>query len=256
MTGTFVRRAALRHLMAAAIVLALGGCAATASEHPAPVLKGGAGESGAPGSSGGPAGVTPAVTAIQGLGSTALAEVPEETGQVVVVSAPDASATESTVTLWERSGSGWVQRGPALPAHNGYGGWSSERIGGDGSSPIGVFGLSAAGGSLPDPGSRLPYDHDPVYYRTSGTFLGGDLAHAFDYVVAIDYNHVPGSKPDDKRRPLGGKAGSKIWFHVDHQSPTHGCVSIPEAAMLDLLTWLDPAAHPVVVMGPVSYLSA
>jgi L,D-peptidoglycan transpeptidase YkuD (ErfK/YbiS/YcfS/YnhG family) len=68
-------------------------------------------------------------------------------------------------------------------------------------------------------------------------------------VVAINYNREPGTSPLDWTRPLGAARGGGIWFHVDHGGPTHGCVSLPTADMLTLLHTLDPAQHPVVVMG-------
>jgi L,D-peptidoglycan transpeptidase YkuD (ErfK/YbiS/YcfS/YnhG family) len=68
-------------------------------------------------------------------------------------------------------------------------------------------------------------------------------------VIAIDYNREPGTSPLDWTRPLGAGRGGGIWIHVDHGGPTHGCVSIAERHLKDLLRALDPALHPVVVMG-------
>jgi L,D-peptidoglycan transpeptidase YkuD (ErfK/YbiS/YcfS/YnhG family) len=192
---------------------------------------------------------------IPGLGPQTLTTIPTATRQVVVVSAPDAASRTSRVTEWRRTPSGWLRsRGP-LPAHNGYAGWSADHHAGDGATPIGTFTLTAAGGKLPNPGTRLPYQYEFGYYDVGGTFLGHDLAGAFDYVLAIDYNHVPGSPPSDYRQPLGDDRGQGVWFHVDHGSPTHACVSIARAQMRHLLRWLRPAAHPVVVMGPREQLA-
>jgi L,D-peptidoglycan transpeptidase YkuD (ErfK/YbiS/YcfS/YnhG family) len=191
---------------------------------------------------------------IPNLGRQTLKTIPAGTREVVVVDADDDRSTTNTVTEWQRTPTGWRRHGRAIPAHNGYGGWSEHHLEGDGTSPMGTFTLTAAAGRLPDPGSRLPYEYRPDYYTIGGTFMGHSLAGAFDYLVAIDYNRVPGSPPSDERRPLGSSRGGGIWLHVDHQSPTHGCVSLPKPKMRALVRWLDPAQHPVVVMGTQAFL--
>ncbi len=67
-------------------------------------------------------------------------------------------SSDATVVLHERTASGW-QAGREWPAHNALKGWTSHHTAGDLHSPIGVFSLTDAGGLLPDPGTRLPYDH-------------------------------------------------------------------------------------------------
>jgi len=119
-----------------------------------------------------------------------------------------------------------------------------------------VFTLTDAGGALPDPGTKLTYDHAPVGFSVGGTgFEGEPLAGSFDYVIAINYNREPGTSPRDWTRPLGESKGGGIWLHVDHGGPTHGCVSLPASVMKTLLRTLDPAQHPVVVMGDATALS-
>jgi L,D-peptidoglycan transpeptidase YkuD (ErfK/YbiS/YcfS/YnhG family) len=54
---------------------------------------------------------------------------------------------------------------------------------------------------------------------------------------------------------MGASKGGGIWLHVDHGGPTHGCVSIARAHMRQLLRTLDPARHPVVVMGDSASLA-
>ncbi|MBZ9638354.1 L,D-transpeptidase family protein, partial [Streptomyces sp. PSKA30] len=50
-----------------------------------------------------------------------------------------------------------------------------------------------------------------------------------------------------------GKGGG-IWLHVDHGGPTHGCVSLSQQHMRELLRTLDPDQHPVIVMGDATSL--
>jgi hypothetical protein len=117
-----------------------------------------------------------------------------------------------------------------------------------------VFGLTDAGGRLPDPGTTLPYDREPAFTADGIGFEGEPLAGSFDYVVAINYNRNSGTSPLDRTRPLGESRGGGIWIHVDHGGPTQACVSLPRGRMKELLRWLDPAKRPVVVMGDVTAL--
>lgn len=207
---------------------------------------------------------------LPGLGPRTRAEVPRDAEQVVVVTGGGRDATRSTVVLYERSaadgktgdregdgggGTAW-RAGPSWKAHNAARGWTDHHRQGDLRSPAGVFRLTDAGGKLPDPGTRLSYDHAVQGFTISGTGAEGEpLAGAFDYVVAINYNRKAGTSPRDWTRPLGADRGGGIWFHVDHDGPTQGCISLSRAHMRTLLRTLDPARHPVVVMGPAGSLA-
>ncbi|MFE7815355.1 hypothetical protein ACFU5P_26125 [Streptomyces sp. NPDC057433] len=189
-----------------------------------------------------------------GLGPRTLALIPENARQAVVVTGRGPDANRSEAVLYRRTASGW-KAGTAWPARNALNGWTDDHVAGDLRSPIGVFTLSDAGGLLPDPGTRLPYDESPGFSIEGTGFVGEPLSGSFDYVVAIDYNRVPGTSPLDRTRPLGADRGGGIWLHVDHDGPTQGCVSLEEAHMRQLLLALDPDQHPVVVMGDAGSLS-
>jgi L,D-peptidoglycan transpeptidase YkuD (ErfK/YbiS/YcfS/YnhG family) len=191
---------------------------------------------------------------LPGLGPKTLAEIPSDARQTVVVTGRGKDSPLSTVVLYERTTTGW-QAGASWPAHNALKGWSDHHTGGDLHSPIGVYGLTDAGGLLGDPGTRLPYHHSGGFTSPGTGFEGESLAGSFDYVVAINYNREPGTSPLDWTRPLGASRGGGIWFHVDHGGPTHGCVSIAEQHMKELLRALDPGLHPVVVMGDAKSLA-
>ncbi|MFI6655123.1 L,D-transpeptidase family protein [Streptomyces sp. NPDC050523] len=191
---------------------------------------------------------------LPGIGPRTLAEIPADARQAVVVTGRGKNSPRSTVVLYRRTEEGW-QAGVTWPAHNALKGWSEHHMGNDLRSPVGVFGLTDAGGLRRDPGSRLPYHHSGGFTSPGTGFEGEPLAGAFDYVVAINYNRKPGTSPLDWTRPLGPNRGGGIWFHVDHGGPTHGCVSISEQHMKELLHTLDPGLHPVVVMGDAPSLA-
>ncbi|WP_406728979.1 hypothetical protein [Streptomyces sp. GD-15H] len=188
-----------------------------------------------------------------GLGPRTLALIPENARQAVVVTGTGRNANRSEAVLYRRTASGW-RAGTPWPARNALNGWTDDHRVGDLRSPIGVFTLSDAGGLLPDPGTLLPYDESSGFAIGGTGFVGEPLAGSFDYVIAIDYNRVPGTSPLDRTRPLGADRGGGIWLHVDHQGPTQGCVSLEEPHMRQLLLALDPAQHPVIVMGDAGSL--
>ncbi|MFD5580073.1 L,D-transpeptidase family protein [Streptomyces pseudogriseolus] len=223
----------------------------TAREHPSATAP----AAGAPGATGTAQGrpATEAPAAIPGLGPRTRAWIPATARQVVVVTGRDRDANRSQAVLYRHTGTGW-EAGPAWPARNALRGWTDDHWAGDLRSPIGVYTLTDAGGLLPDPGTRLPYDRSDGFAVSGTGFEGEPLEGSFDYVVAIDYNRVPGTSPLDLTRPLGADRGGGIWLHVDHDGPTQGCVSLSEQHMRDLLRALDPALHPVVVMGDAASL--
>ncbi|MFD7642181.1 L,D-transpeptidase family protein [Kitasatospora sp. NPDC059795] len=196
------------------------------------------------------------ITAIPGLGASWTAKIPAETRQVLVASGKDKDSSDNTVTLWTRGDDGGWQAGQSWPAHNAYKGWTTDHHSGDLRSPIGMFSLTDAGGRDADPGSKLPYDHNAKFVMGGRGFNNEPLAGSFDYVVAINYNRVVGASPLDGRFPEGAAKGGGIWLHLDHGGPTHGCISLTEDHMVELIKTLDPALHPMIVMGDAQSLAA
>lgn len=240
--------------IAATTVTALAGCAATSAPTtanrpavPVAMTRNGNGNTA-------PQAAQQQLRPLPGLGPNTLAQVPANANQVVIVSGAGSNAPTSTVVLYTRTSEGW-QAGQSWPAHNGDAGWSADHMNNDLRSPIGVFTLTDAGGLQADPGSKLPYHQGNGFYLNGTGFDGESLAGAFDYVIAINYNRVPGRNPLDWTMPLGQQRGGQIWFHVDHGGPTHGCVSLSAPDMITLLQTLDPAQNPVVVMGDAASLS-
>ncbi|MET9290414.1 L,D-transpeptidase family protein [Streptomyces sp. NPDC003077] len=196
---------------------------------------------------------TRAARAIPGLSTEYRRQIPADSRQVLVVTGQGPDSHDSTVVLYTRAeGSQDWQPGATWPAHNAARGWTKDHHYGDLRSPEGVFTLTDAGGKLPAPeGTKLSYDRNDHFVARGTGIEGEPLGPAFDYVIAIDYNRVPGSSPLDPRRPEGEAKGGGVWLHVDHDGPTQGCVSLKPEAMRELLRTLDPAQHPVIVMGPM-----
>ncbi|WP_030673282.1 L,D-transpeptidase family protein [Streptomyces sp. NRRL B-1347] len=183
---------------------------------------------------------------IPDVGDRLQSRIPKNARQVVAVYGEDKDSAKATVVLYTKAGATW-KKARSWPAHNGKKGWTPDHREGDKRSPVGVFTLSDAGGVLADPGARLPYTRTaslqaPHYWPKTHW-------HDFDYVIAIDYNRVKGTPPNDPTRPQGQSKGGSIWLHMDHGSGTSGCVSLSKSGMEHLLRTLDPQRHPVVVMG-------
>ncbi|WP_408907151.1 L,D-transpeptidase family protein [Streptomyces cavernicola] len=187
------------------------------------------------------------------VGNALHSRIPEQARQALVVRGEGEDSPDSTVFLYEKHGKTW-DRTRSWPAHNGKRGWTADHREGDKRSPVGVFTLSDAGGVLAAPDARLPYTHSPAFQASRA--WPKTYWHDFDHVIAIDYNRVPGTPPNDPSRPQGQSKGGYIWLHLDHGSGTSGCVSVSKSAMEYLLQELDPESHPVIVMGDKGHLGA
>ncbi|PZH17629.1 hypothetical protein C1I97_04780 [Streptomyces sp. NTH33] len=241
-----------KHAMAAAaacgfLLAAVAACGGTQTEvhrreGPRPGGPSGTARPGLPG----------APSRISGIGERLWQRIPLGTRQVVVVYGDHRDSPDSTLVLYQKRGTLWQQSG-SWPSHNGKQGWTTNHREGDERSPVGVFTLSDAGGFLEDPGTRFPYTQDDETF-ISPYYWDEAHWHDFDYVIAIDYNRLRGTRPDDPTRPLGQSKGGGIWLHVDHEDGTLGCVSVPESAMEYLLRTLDPKDKPVIVMGDRAHL--
>ena len=190
--------------------------------------------------------------------------------QAMVVDAPDAASTAATLYSFENDGNGWYQALAPMPARDGENGWlpGPDRREGDGTSPEGIFPIgSTMYGTEADPGTRFPYhrlvcgdwwDEDPsspeynsfqhVACGTTPPFGGNSEAlwtegNAYPSMAVIDFNTPP-----------DGPLGSGMFLHADLGSPTQGCISLPYADLVEVLRWLNPALHPVMVMGPDSVI--
>jgi L,D-peptidoglycan transpeptidase YkuD (ErfK/YbiS/YcfS/YnhG family) len=219
----------------------------------------GAGEGGAAGEAGAvgnPASLrtrTHDLTRIPDIGDRLWRRIPADSGQVVAVYGEGKDSADSTAVLYTKHGSTW-DRTRSWPAHNGKKGWTADHHVDDLRSPIGVFTLTDAGGVLDDPGTLLPYTSDESYAAPRS--WGRSHWHDFDYVIAINYNRLKGTPPDDPTRPEGDAEGGSIWLHMDHGSGTSACISVSKEAMEYLLRTLDPDRHPVVLMGDRADLKA
>ena len=190
--------------------------------------------------------------------------------QVIVVDAPSAASTTATLSTYENDGSGWYQVFAPMPAVDGETGWipAASRAEGDGATPEGMYAIgSTMYGTQANPGTKFAYhqlvcgdwwDEDPssptyntfehVACGTTPPFGGSSEAlwtegNAYPSMAVVNFN-----------TPASGPLGSAIFLHANTGSPTAGCVSLPLSDLDQVLDWLNPSLHPVIVMGPDSVI--
>lgn len=225
-----------------------------------------------------------AALVVSGAPSVGATSVPDsrvgDARQVIVVEAPKWSATEGTLTAYERSGDSWSVVQPTVRAQLGYGGLvrGDERRQGTGTVPTGVFDILSGFGRKPDPGTELDYvqvdrndawTYNPKVPSTYNVFQTADrswksyggyveelwnMGMQYDYVAILDYNLPAGPISTDARgirrssNPPNTSRGGGIFLHVDNGNKTAGCIAVKRSVMRDLMEWLDPNEDPVIVI--------
>jgi L,D-peptidoglycan transpeptidase YkuD (ErfK/YbiS/YcfS/YnhG family) len=192
-----------------------------------------------------------------------LTTLPADTRQVVIVYADTATSTVATLETYQKIGDEWRVAFPPMPAWIGSNGFTDHPEEGVPGTPTGVY---AFGPTLYGLGPKLTF-HYPYHHLVAGdywnensdsagynTFVHGKnpggpsealwlSGRAYTYFAFIAHN-VPAAP---------GK-GSGIFLHQSLDKPTAGCVGLSHDDLVTVLTWLDPAASPRIVMGPAQAL--
>jgi L,D-peptidoglycan transpeptidase YkuD (ErfK/YbiS/YcfS/YnhG family) len=189
--------------------------------------------------------------------------------QLVTVEASSYRTTYATVTLWSRRDGCWTKSAGPWQGRVGRNGLSADRREGDGTTPVGVFGIGPVMYGLdPDPGVRYRYrrlvcgdwwdgDSSSRTYNSfrhvrcgrRPRFAGGSEAlwtvtPAYRHFAFIEYNV----------RPVVPGRGSAIFLHQDTGRPTNGCVSLPSPQLVRALRWLRPRSRPLIAIGTRSQI--
>jgi L,D-peptidoglycan transpeptidase YkuD (ErfK/YbiS/YcfS/YnhG family) len=188
-------------------------------------------------------------------------------GQLIFVTNKDASSCQVTLYLLEKGGNIWRPAFPAFPGTIGTKGFApfDKKLEGDGKSPTGIFSLGTAFGYNPAITTKMPYRqvkdddfwvddvHSPDYNR----WVKGRLhAASMEKMKREDGLYRHGIVIEYNRDPIVRGKGSAIFLHSwqEKGKSTRGCVAMPEDQLLRLLTWLDPAQEPLIIMGTESDL--
>jgi len=204
------------------------------------------------------------------------AQIPESTGQLLVVTTANWSELHGMAQRYERHAKGFKKLGSPFPVVVGRTGlaWgrglepSTPQDGpskheGDGKAPAGLFYLGTAFGYEAKATTRLPYlplneaiecvdDADSPHYnelvdsrehprdwRSSEQMRRSD--ELYHYGVVVNHN-----------TPSVRNFGSCIFLHIwrDADSATVGCTAMEQANILLLLQWFDPRKNPLLVQMP------
>ena len=181
--------------------------------------------------------------------------------ELITVVAGSSRSQSAKLSLFRRQGSCFRLIAGPYSAFVGVHGLSSSHREGDGTTPIGLFGISTTMyGILPNPGVSYRYhqlvcgdwwDEDPrsqnynhfvhVGCGTAPPFAGNSEAlwqksPQYDYFASISYNVGP---------VVAGR-GSAIFLHVSKGDPTTGCVSIALVNLVKVLRMLAPSLRPLI----------
>ncbi len=210
------------------------------------------------------------------LPSEITAVLPSNCRQVIYVTAADQQTTAAQLAMLERTPShAWQPVSAPIPARIGRkgmawghgefalaapSGWRIKKEG-DGCAPAGVFRITQAFGSEPQPASvKLPWLHctshhwgiDDVSSRHYNQIVD-------DRTVTCDWNGPETMVPTIGCYKLGAVIahnphnvpglGSCIFLHLwqGREVPTAGCTAMSEPDLRKVLTWLDPHANPCLI---------
>jgi L,D-peptidoglycan transpeptidase YkuD (ErfK/YbiS/YcfS/YnhG family) len=206
--------------------------------------------------------------------------------QVIVVSGVSRTSSYATLYTYQLGADGktWKARFSGMPARVGYAGWAwaGKRVQDSGTTPAGTFRVSATFGLKANPGTTMSYkladaddywvgdNKDPKTYNmfqpsasSKRTWRTGEAERLaayptqYEYAAVINFNRPAAATVtwDAVRsqyvtsKPANTRLGSAIFLHVNGAGSTAGCVSLRRADLLKVLTWLDPAARPRIVMA-------
>ena len=211
--------------------------------------------------------------------------------QLIMVSGSSRTSTYATARTYQKGADGtWTARFAAMPARIGWGGWvpAASRVQNTGTTPRGTFRITTAFGLKANPGTKVKYQHvdawdywvgdqqDPRTYNLFEPYASakrtwrvgqaerlGVYPTQYEYAAVIDFNRPVAFSVRwnytyseyTTSAPVNVKLGSAIFLHINGAGSTGGCVSLRRADLISVLTWLDPAKKPRIVMAPLSEMA-
>ncbi len=183
--------------------------------------------------------------------------------QLLVAIAESRETSQLKLYALERTTSGWELRKGPLPGITGRKGFAppGEKREGDGRAPSGYFPLEFAFGYAPTFDGKMPYRQatendlwvDDARSPDYNTWVkrGESSATSFEVMKLADNRYRHGIVIGYNRSPVIKGHGSGIFVHawLEEGYTTTGCVAINETELVSILSWLDPAQKPQILMG-------
>jgi len=218
--------------------------------------------------------------------AVSLAQLPTDTQQLIIGIAPNKNSSHVTLSMHEKSNTGWKQDGAAWKGRLGRKGlaWGiglhprnmegAKKKEGDGRAPAGIFRIGSESGfafgyapvikKLP----TLPYkvitsrdlwveDSKSTYYNRH-ILLPYQPKSKWEKEAQMrqgDHAHslklfIAHNEGTEKKRAIAN-AGSSIFFHIwrgGGSKPTAGCTTMHETKLKELISKIDPNKNPVYIL--------
>jgi L,D-peptidoglycan transpeptidase YkuD (ErfK/YbiS/YcfS/YnhG family) len=190
--------------------------------------------------------------------------------QLLTVEAPTGTSL-ATLVAWEKVGSCWRQALGPFSARIGGSGLSDHHREGDGTTPTGAYGIGPViYGNGPNPGTQYPYQtlrcgdywdedvssgqYNQFVHVPCGTTPSWAAASEGLWRVPVEYASM--AVIEYNTDPVIPGRGSGIFLAVAAGHPTIGCVSLAQPNHDTVFRWLNPSAHPLVVIGTPAEITA
>lgn len=202
------------------------------------------------------------------------AKIPDSK-QLIVVTAKNWSTSDAVLQRYEKEKNRWFKVGESIQVKLGRKGlgWGIGlhtipqdakviKKEGDGKAPAGIFSLKQAFGYAPFD-VKYPYsvysetDHcvDDVHSKLYNKIVDSTKVQIdykskehmkfpkdyYKYGIVVNHNHM-----DEEGATKG--AGSCIFIHIK-KVPTAGCTVMGERALKEIIRWLQPNDHPLLLQG-------
>nr|WTB31890.1 L,D-transpeptidase family protein [Streptomyces sp. NBC_00830] len=192
--------------------------------------------------------------------------VPVAVGNATQLITVKTSGSYATVTAWAKGSSGWksVLSASGRVGSNGIVDGATRRQN-TSTTPSGTytitegFGVEAGGTTMPY--TRVNSTHwwveDPEskYYNSMHTAAGADFPltesgdRGSEHLINYPTQYAKALVINFNRWPATPGRGAGIFLHVNGSGATAGCVSVPRATMDQIMTWIQPGAHPRIAIG-------
>ena len=193
--------------------------------------------------------------------------------QIVVVENTAKESSSATLSVYIKSELGWRKQFGSIPVRIGRSGFSERHREGDGTTPMGSYGIPSVFGIATVPKNGFPYIRIRENYcwvlrqsqKTYNTMVKGSKCVKGDedlYRIAKGGPYRRSIVLDFNMNPVVLGHGGAIFVHSHSYyasgktKPTSGCVSLTNAHLVKLLQLLDASLQTRVVMGTKSFLGS
>jgi len=183
--------------------------------------------------------------------------------QLLVVVSETRGTPRARLYQFERAPEGWRHLDGEIPASIGITGFAKpgEKREGDGHTPAGLYPLEFVFGYAPSIDTKMPYrqatgddiwvDDPAAPDYNNWTKRAETTAKSFEEMRRADEYYRYGVVIGYNRNPVVKGMGSAIFLHIwrGEGKGTAGCVAVDQQQLLRIIQWLDPARHPMILMG-------